>query len=123
MVVAPGCASRSRAPLPKIAVDERWQPFAPYYERMIAQVQSHWEKRVRDGNTYPKATGSVTVKFVLGANGLVKRIVDVQERSTDAAMRACVAAITQGAPYGGWSPEMRAALGEESEMTLAFFFE
>jgi hypothetical protein len=40
-----------------------------------------------------------------------------------AAERACMSAITDRAPYGEWTDDMKAVLGEQQEMTFTFYYQ
>jgi hypothetical protein len=65
----------------------------------------------------------VTVKFVMNDEG---RIVDIGvENSTanDTATRACVSAITDRMPYGPWTDDMKAVLGDRQQMTFTFYYQ
>ena len=36
---------------------------------------------------------------------------------------ACVSAITDRAPYGPWTDDMKAMLGSQQEMTFTFYYQ
>jgi hypothetical protein len=103
-------------------MDAKWTPFASYVQRLVDTVQIQWERVLLEGKIYPRSGSSVAVTFTLDSSGRVVRIVKVDNSSTDAAARACINGITDRAPYGAWTDEMRAALGEEQTLTLTFFY-
>jgi len=65
----------------------------------------------------------VTVKFIIDSKGRIKTIVDVQSTSSDQGKTACEAAITDRSPYGVWTADMIAMLGEQQELTFTFLYE
>jgi len=67
----------------------------------------------------------VEVKFVLNSKGEISKIIHVNPSAgtSDAATRACPAAIEARAPYGDWTDDMIAMLGSEQEMTFTFLYQ
>jgi TonB family protein len=102
--------------------DPKWNQFGAYMQRLIETVQFEWQ-RVLVGKSYPPADTTVTVKFVLDSQGRVARILEVKNTSTDSGAGACVSAITNRSPYGPWSDEMKAVLGEQQELTFSFYYQ
>ncbi len=105
------------------AVDARWSNYGAYLQRMIDSVQIQWERIVIEQKANPVGGSSVTVKFVMNDEG---RIVDIGvENSTanDTATRACVSAITDRMPYGPWTDDMKAVLGDRQQMTFTFYYQ
>ena len=105
------------------AVDARWSNYGAYLQRMIESVQLQWEHLLRESKVNPTTGSSVTVKFVMDSKGLIARIVNVDSTAMPAAERACMSAITDRAPYGEWTDDMKAVLGEEQEMTFTFYYQ
>ncbi|MDO8544596.1 MAG: hypothetical protein Q7S40_29495 [Opitutaceae bacterium] len=106
-----------------IAVDARWSNYGSYLQRMIDTVQIEWERILITRKTYPPSGTTVTVKFVLDSEGRIARIIDVHNQSTESAAAACVSGITERAPYGPWSSDMKAMLGDQQEMTFTFYYQ
>lgn len=105
------------------AVDARWSNYGAYLQRMIDSVQIQWERIVIEQKANPVGGSSVTVKFAMNDEG---RIVDIGvENSTanDTATRACVSAITDRMPYGPWTDDMKAVLGDRQQMTFTFYYQ
>ena len=105
------------------AVDARWSNYGAYLQRMIESVQIQWEKLLTESKVYPTSGSTVTVKFVMDSEGKISRIVNLDSTASDAASRACVSAITDRAPYGVWTDDMKAMLGEQQEMTFTFYYQ
>jgi hypothetical protein len=106
-----------------IAVDARWSNYGAYLQRMIETVQLQWERILSESKIYPTSGSSVQVKFIMNSEGAITRIVNVESTATDAASRACMSAITDRSPYGKWTDDMTAVLGEQQEMTFKFFYQ
>ena len=106
-----------------IAVDAKWSNYGSYLQRMIDSVQIQWERLLIDSKVYPPSGSSVTVKFVMNDEGRIARIVNVESNSSESARRACVSAVTDRAPYGAWTDDMKALLGNEQEMTFTFYYQ
>ncbi len=106
-----------------IAVDAKWSNYGSYLQRMIDTVQIEWERILITRKTYPPSSTTVTVKFVLDSEGRIARIIDVNNQSTESAAAACVSGITERAPYGPWTSDMIAMLGQQQEMTFTFYYQ
>ena len=108
-----------------IAVDARWSNYGAYLQKMIGTVQVQWERLLsQNRKSADLAVGStVTVKFILNAEGRVARIVKVDTTANNQGARACLSAITDRAPYGPWTDDMKAVLGTEQEMTFTFYYQ
>jgi hypothetical protein len=103
------------------AVDARWSNYGAYLQRMIESIQLRWEHLLRESTVNLTTGSAVTVKFVMDSKGLIARIVNVDSTAMPAAERACMSAITDRAPYGEWTDDMKAVLGEQQEMTFTFY--
>lgn len=106
-----------------IAVDAKWSNYGAYLQRMIDTVQVQWERILIESKTYPPSGSTVTVRFILNDEGRIAQIVDVVSHSTDQASRACVSGITDRAPYGPWTDDMKAILGTQQVMTFTFYYQ
>jgi hypothetical protein len=104
-----------------IAYDARWSPYGQYLQQLIETVQVQWERLLREARVMPPAGSQVTVKFILGKDGTIEEIVDVHGTGGTQYERICVLGITSRSPYGKWSEEMIAVLGERQELTFSFF--
>lgn len=107
------------------AVDARWSNYGVYLQRMIETVQIEWDRTLAASKIYPNSGSAVSVKFVMNTKGDIARIVSVEPTAgtSDAATRACISAITNRAPYGEWTDDMIAMLGNEQEMTFTFYYQ
>jgi hypothetical protein len=106
-----------------IAVDAKWSNYGVYLQKMIETVQTQWDRLLEDSHIYPPSGSIVTVKFVMNSEGKIAAVLNVDNRATEAAARACVNAITDRSPYGPWTEDMKAMLGEQQEMTFSFYYQ
>ncbi|MSU51565.1 MAG: hypothetical protein EXS37_21160 [Opitutus sp.] len=106
-----------------IAVDARWSNYGAYLQRMIDTVQIQWERLILQQSANPIVGSTVTVKFVMNDEGRITMIVNVDSTANETASRACVSAITDRAPYGTWTDDMKAMLGAQQEMTFTFYYQ
>ena len=106
-----------------IAVDAKWSNYGAYLQRMIDTVQIQWERILSESKIYPAPGSTVTVKFVMDDEGKIARIVNVDTTASESASHACVSGITDRAPYGPWTDDMKAVLGDHQEMTFTFYYQ
>jgi hypothetical protein len=104
-------------------IDAKWSNYGAYLQRMIDTVQIQWERLIISMSAMPAGGSSVTVKFVMGDEGQITNIIDVDSTASETGSRACVSAITDRAPYGPWTDDMKAVLGSEQEMTFTFYYQ
>lgn len=106
-----------------IAIDAKWSNYGAYLQRLIESVQAQWDRLLNESRIYPPSGTTVEVKFILDSEGKISRIVNVDNQSSEQAGQACVKAISDRAPYGLWTDDMKAMLGEQQEMTFKFFYQ
>jgi hypothetical protein len=104
-------------------IDAKWSNYGAYLQRMIDTVQIQWERLILSMSAMPAGGSTVTVKFVMNDEGRITTIVNVDSTANDTASRACVSAITDRAPYGTWTDDMKAVLGTQQEMTFTFYYQ
>ncbi len=105
------------------AYDARWSNYGQYLQRMIESVQIQWERILIESRVYPTSGTSVSVKFRINTKGEIYEIVSVEGTAGKQAEKACISAITSRSPYGTWTEDMVAVLGESQEMTFNFFYQ
>ena len=106
-----------------IAFDAKWSNYGAYLHRMIEAIQIQWERILLDSRTEPPSGSYVTVKFTLDSKGRVTEILDVENNSSEQGKSSCLAAITNTAPYGDWTDDMIAILGNSQELTFRFYYQ
>ena len=106
-----------------VAIDAKWSNYGVYLQKMIETVQRQWDMLLEDSRIYPPSGSLVTVKFIMDSEGKIARVVSVENKATEPAARACVNAITERSPYGPWTDDMKAVLGEQQERTFSFYYQ
>jgi len=106
-----------------IGVSAQFSKYGLYLQKLIDTVQIQWDELNRESKIYPSAGSVVVVTFILNSEGKVSRIVNVDSRATDQAARTCTSAITDRSPYGPWSDDMKALLGDEQELVFSFYYQ
>jgi len=106
-----------------IAYNAKWSSYGAYLHKMMEAIQIQWERILIDSRTEPPAGSTVTVKFTLDSKGRITEILDVESTSSEQGKASCVSAITNTAPYGDWSDDMIAVLGNSQDLTFKFFYE
>ncbi|HTQ29832.1 MAG TPA: hypothetical protein VMI53_01360 [Opitutaceae bacterium] len=102
--------------------DPRWSNYGKYLQQLIDSVQTEWDRIISNSNVYPRAGSRVTVTFLLNAEGKVVEIVKVDGDAGQKGEIYCVSAIVNPSPYGKWTPDMIASLGNEQQLTFAFYY-
>ena len=106
-----------------IAYDAKWSNYGQYLQKMIETVQIQWERILIESRVYPPSGTSVKVVFRMNTEGRISQIVSVDGTAGNQAEKACTSAITARAPYGPWTDDMIAVLGDSQELTFTFFYQ
>ena len=104
-------------------MDARWSNHGFYLQKMVDAAQIQWERLILSMPTMPASGSTVSVRFVINDEGKIAQIKNVETVASETASRACVSAITDRAPYGVWTDDMKAMLGTQQEMTFTFFYQ
>jgi hypothetical protein len=109
--------------LPLSGLASGWKEYPDYLKYVIACVQRSWDQ-ILDQDKIEVAPGTwATVTFVLSSKGEVARVVSHTPGGDSPAIQACMTAIVTSGPYGPWTKEMVAVLGNEQKMTFAFSYQ
>jgi hypothetical protein len=106
-----------------IAYDAKWSNYGQYLQKMIETVQIQWERILIESRVSPVSGTSVKVVFQMNKEGRISQIVSVEGTAGNQAEKACTSAITARAPYGDWTDDMIAVLGESQELTFTFYYQ
>ena len=104
------------------AVDAKWSNFGFYLQRLIETVQIQWDRILLSSTLYPPLGTTITIKFRMNSDGKITGVGIVKNTSNEQGKEACLSAITARSPYGKWSDDMVAVLGDSQEMTLTFYY-
>jgi len=104
-------------------IDARWSNYGAYLQRLVDSVQMQFDRLVEESRVYPPSGTMVTVKFRLDAvAGAVTEVINVESTGGKQAASVCTSAITSRAPYGAWTDDMKAMLGDSQEMEFRFYY-
>ena len=106
-----------------VAYSAKWSAYGEYLHKMIEAIQIQWDRILTESRTEPPSNTVVTVKFTMDFHGKVTEIIDVENTSSEQGKQSCLTAITMTAPYGEWTEDMRAVLGDSQELTFQFYYQ
>jgi hypothetical protein len=121
----PGQLMRQAGGVPRVSdasLDVKGTPLGDYIQRMVAAVQSRWDKLLEDQT--PDVTGKVVLHFRLHPDGSVTDMKMLQNEVGALLEATCELAVTQPAPYEKWTREMRLSLPSDSyDIIFTFYYE
>src|SRR6185369_12964920 len=106
-----------------IGYDAKFNNYAAYLQLLVNTVALQWDRIVDQSSFYPERGTRVEVKFRLNSRGEIAEVISVTSNGNRDAQTSCVSAITARAPYGAWSADMIATLGESQALTFAFYYD
>ncbi len=105
-----------------IAINAKFNNYGAYLHRLAEAVQAEWDGLLESSKTYPPQGSYVVVKFFINSEGKIARFGDIDNHSSQWGAQACNAAISNRAPYGEWTDDMKAALNPEGEELIFTFY-
>ncbi len=105
------------------ALDARFNNYGVYLHRMLEIIQQQWDNLIDASRTYPPEGSEVTVTFRLNSKGQIVEIVNHKTTSNEQGTNACIGAIRIPAPYDKWTDDMIAVMGNETDLTIVFYYE
>jgi len=96
--------------------------YSVYWDAMFEKLQFRWENELKS-RIYPGAGKHAIITFIMDSSGEIRRIKKIDGNAGKRGEEACVTAIKSAAPYGKWSADMRADLGDEQELTINFYYQ
>ncbi|HCJ11683.1 MAG TPA: hypothetical protein DHV51_01090 [Opitutae bacterium] len=109
--------------LGEVAINAKLNEFGIYTQKMIESIAYQWRLLGARHVFSPRDIGSiVVVEFVLNKEGGVNSIQIQSTTASDSATFLCKDAILSLVPFGEWSPEMIAFLGENERVSFSFHY-
>jgi hypothetical protein len=105
-----------------LSTEPDFQRFSEYLEEVVRSVDTTWNKILAAFSVSPRTGSKVSIRFILNSDGIVTRIVEVEETAGKQGTYACLSAIQDPQPYRPWSQEMIDALGNEQTLTFHFYY-
>jgi hypothetical protein len=106
-----------------VAYSAKWSAYGEYLHKMMEAIQIQWDRILQESQTEPPSNTYVTVKFTMDTHGKITEILNVESTSSEQGKQSCISAITLTAPYGEWTPDMIAVLGDSQELTFQFYYQ
>lgn len=104
-------------------IDAKWSNYGQYLQKLIDTVQIQWDDLNEKSRVSPPTGTKITVRFRLEATkGAISEIIESDGNGGTQATRICVSAITERSPFGKWTDDMVAMLGDSQEMTFTFYY-
>jgi len=123
--VRPAIHADNKIGTPNIGVtgiDAKWSNYGAYLQKLIDTVQVQWDDLNDRNKIFPPTGTKIMIKFRLDSEGKIAEIIDADGNGGTQAANICKSAITDRAPYGKWSDQMIAVLGDSQEMTFTFYY-
>jgi hypothetical protein len=106
-----------------IGVDAKWSNYGQYLQKMIETVQIQWERILTESRVYPVSGTTAKIVFRMDKKGNISEIISADGTAGDQGIKNCTSAIVARAPYGDWTEDMIAVLGDSQEMTFTFYYQ
>ncbi len=106
-----------------LAPDARLTPFGTYLNQMQEAIGQQWDNECEQFQFSMQDSGTqVDVVFTMNSRGEVENVQVEKSTATRAATLLCVTAIKAPSPYGVWTKEMVAMLGERYTLHFTFYY-
>ncbi len=104
-------------------VDACWSEHREYMQELLEIIQVQWYKILKESRISPPKSSHVIVTFKLNSKGEID-IAKVEDSDAGKlGVFSCLNAITYPQPYGKWTEQMIAVLGDEQQITLSFYYQ
>ena len=115
----PGGVSRLGA----IAIDANFSEFGDYLQRMYDAIGLKWHQLNRSSSrSYAEVRSQVIVEFIINREGEVRDLRILNTSADRLRTLFCEDAILSRAPFGEWTRDMVAILGEEQPVRMTFLY-
>ena len=106
-----------------IAFDAKWSNYGQYLQKMIEAVQIQFDRANIESRIAQISGTHVKVVFRMNNQGAISQIVSVDGTGGNQAQNIAITSITRRAPYGPWTEDMIAMLGDSQELTFTFYYQ
>lgn len=106
-----------------VGMDARWSEYGEYLAELVEIIQVQWYSILEESRVSPPRGSHVVITFKINSKGETD-IVKVED--SDAGKQGvftCQNAIQARQPYRKWTEQMIALLGDEQELTFAFYYQ
>lgn len=113
--------SRNNGPA---SFDSRWSNYGAYLSRMSEAIQMQFDQLMFNSGIHPPNGSVVVVKLRIDKTGTITEIIETPATNTGGSQyeNICKTALTSRSPYGEWTDDMVAMLGDSQVMTWTFYY-
>ncbi len=110
--------------LGSLGADAKFTAFGAYLQKMYEAIGSEWDIECEDYTFSVQDSGvAVVVTFIINSQGQVESAQVESSSATRGATMLCLNAIQRPTPYGVWTKEMTALLGDRQEIQVTFYYQ
>lgn len=103
--------------------DSRWIGHTDYIDGVLTEIRDQWYKIIEESRVAPPRGSHVVITFKINSKGETD-IIKVEDSGVGkVGVFCCLDAITYTQPYRKWTVEMIAALSNEQQLTLSFYYQ
>lgn len=107
----------------RTAISSKFSGFGNYEQKMLEAVSKQWNQLAYGFSFTPQYSGTrVAVLFTLNQKGEVTACQVINSTASQSATLLCTQAIQSCSPFGTWTKEMTASLGEQQDVRIMFWY-
>ncbi|MEM8549479.1 MAG: hypothetical protein AAGF10_01690 [Verrucomicrobiota bacterium] len=107
-----------------MSIDANFSEFGAYQQRMMEAISAQWTLMARNANFTGSQRGTmVHVRYTLKRDGHVEGFQILRSSASRPATYLVQDAVLSRAPFGDWTREMVATLGDEQSIEIRFFYQ
>jgi hypothetical protein len=106
-----------------LGIDARWSEYGEYMHELLEIVQTQWYHILEESKVAPQRGTHVVITFKINSKGETEIIKVEDADAGKVGVFACQNAITYPQPYRKWTEQMITVLGDEQQITLAFYYQ
>jgi len=106
-----------------LAIDAKFSEFGSYIQQMMDAIQAQWNIMARQSNYVSSQYGNyVKVEFYLLPDGHIQDFQVLRSTASRPATLLVQDAVISRAPFGAWTREMLATMGEKEKVSITFYY-
>jgi len=102
---------------------DAWIGHEHYLRNVIDIINARWCRFLEDQRVTPPRGSHVIVTFKLNSKGETEIVKVDDSGAGKQGVLCCISAIAYPQPYRKWTEQMIAALGDEQQLTIAFYYQ
>jgi hypothetical protein len=106
-----------------VGQDARWSEYGEYLAELVEIIQVQWYSIMEESRVSPPHGSHVVITFKINSKGETDIIKVEDADAGKQGVFTCQNAIQARQPYRKWTEQMIALLGDEQELTFAFYYQ